>query len=56
MQLPRLLRRLMARRKGSSSAEQRRYAAADELERTTQSHYRAVTRSDSSGRPTKKHD
>ncbi len=56
MQLPRFLRRLMARRNGPGNAEQKRYAAADELEKTTQSHYRAVTRSDASGRPTKKRD
>jgi hypothetical protein len=52
MRLPRALRRLL----GSETSDEKvsaRYAAADELERKTQSHYRAVTGVDSQGRATK---
>lgn len=56
MRLPGPLRRLLARRPSRQSADEARYAAAAELEKATQSHYRSVTSSDSSGRPTKKPD
>jgi hypothetical protein len=52
MRLPRVLRRLL-RRQGSEESTRDRYAAADELERKTQSHYRAVTEIDSEGRAKK---
>jgi hypothetical protein len=52
MRLPRALRRLF-RSEDPDDASNARYAAADELERKTQSHYRAVTGVDSEGRATK---
>jgi len=51
MRLPRALRRLL-RRPASDESVRARYAAADELERSTQSHYREVTGVDSEGRVT----
>jgi hypothetical protein len=55
MPLPRFLRRLFGRRRPPAT-QQERYAAAEELEKNTQAHYRAVTGSDASGQPTKKQD
>jgi hypothetical protein len=54
MQLPGFLQRLMPRSRRARQTEEARYAAAEELEKETQSHYRAVTDSDSSGQPTTK--
>jgi len=52
VRLPRVLRQLL-RREGSPESTRARYAAADALERKTQSHYRAITGVDSEGRETK---
>jgi len=52
VRLPRVLRRLLGREVSTDSTRDR-YAAADELERKTQSHYRSVTGVDSEGRATK---
>jgi len=52
MRLPSMLRRLL-RREGPAESKRDRYTAADDLERKTQSHYRAVTGVDSEGRATK---
>jgi hypothetical protein len=52
MRLPRALRRLLRRERSDESIRER-YAAADQLERKTQSHYRAVTGVDSEGRATR---
>lgn len=48
MRLPRVLGRLI-RRRSPADADAARYAAAEELERSTQAHYRKVTGVDSSG-------
>jgi hypothetical protein len=53
MALRDLLARLWPRRSNPVSDEQNRRAAADRLERNTQAHYRSITQSDASGRPTK---
>jgi hypothetical protein len=53
MRLPKLLRRMLSRGHEQGDAEKARYKAADDLERSTQSHYRSVTGSDSQGRSTK---
>jgi len=52
MRLPRALRRLL-RRQTPADSERARYAAADQLERNTQSHYRSVMGVDAEGRTTK---
>jgi len=52
MRLPSMLRRLLGRERPIDS-KRARYTAADDLERKTQSHYRAVTGVDSEGRATK---
>ena len=54
MRLPSVLARLFGRRPAQGGdADAARYAAAEDLERTTQAHYRAVTGVDSKGRTTK---
>jgi len=53
VRVPRLVRRLLGR-ETSAGAEAARYAAADDLERRTQSHYREVTGVDSKGRETRR--
>ena len=54
MRFPRALRRLFRpERSDKDKKVEARYAAAAELERKTQSHYRSVTGVDSEGRTTK---
>jgi hypothetical protein len=52
MRLPTALRRLLRRPASDDESVRARYAAADELERSTQSHYREITGVDSQGRVT----
>jgi hypothetical protein len=56
MALRDLLAKLLPGRPNAVSDEQNRRDAADRLEKNTQAHYRSITQSDSSGRPTKSDD
>jgi hypothetical protein len=51
VRLPRVLARLLGR-DSAADAHAARHAAAENLERTTQAHYRSVTGTDASGRST----
>lgn len=52
VRLPHVLA-LLLRREQPVDSESARYAAAEDLERSTQAHYRAVTGVDATGRDTK---
>jgi hypothetical protein len=56
MALRDVLARLLPRRSNPASDEENRRDAAEKLEKNTQAHYRSITQSDSSGRPTKGDD